>query len=255
MKKRSLILLITLIIPALLLSADGWKEVFHECGSCDWQEDWFLEGDKATVENTATGMVFTAGPVPREHASHAVLWTKRSFQGDIKIEYDYTRLDANMDLGVNILYIQATGLGTEEYPEDIFLSTHKRSEPWMRYYFLYMNSLHISYATDRRYVSARRYPASESKAFQKGTQIQPVYNDIDLFAPGETWHITAIKEGKQLQFIAERNGKKHVFSWDTSQFPPVDHGRIGFRHMWTRSSRYSDIKIFEKTKLKEQAEN
>ena len=49
-----------------------------------------------------------AGPVPRENASHAVLWTKQSFAGDVKIEYEYTRTD-DANQYVNILYIQATG--------------------------------------------------------------------------------------------------------------------------------------------------
>ena len=32
----------------------------------------------------------------------------------------------------------------------------------------------------------------------------PIYKDIHLFKPGETYHITATKEGNQLTFTAER---------------------------------------------------
>jgi hypothetical protein len=196
-------------------------------------------------------MVFSAGPVPLEQASHAVLWTKQSFKGDIRIEYDYTRLDSmTNETAVNILYIQATGLGTEESPTDIFLSTKQREVPWMKSYFLHMNALHVSYATSgpqrSQYVSARRYPAKELKDFQLGTQILPVYENIDLVQPGMTYHITAVTEGSRLTFTAECAGKTHRFEWDCSSFPPVNEGRIGLRHMWARSSRYQNFRIFTK---------
>lgn len=229
--------------------SNDWKLAFSDSGSSDWKDGWFVEGAKAAVVSSDEGMVFTSGPVPLEQASHAVLWTKRSFSGDVKIEYDYTRLDSmTNETAVNILYIQATGLGTEESPTDIFLSTNQREVPWMKSYFLNMNALHISYATTgpkhARYVAARRYPAAALKDFQNGTQIQPVYENINLFKSGETYHITAVKEANRLSFTAEREGKTHAFEWDTSAFPPVIEGRIGFRHMWARSSCYKDIKVY-----------
>jgi len=79
-----------------------------------------------------------------------------------------------------------------------------------------------------------------------GTMIQPIYEDIHLFKPGETYHVTATKEGSRLTFTAERDGKTNTFEWDTSAFPPVIEGRIGFRHMWARSSRYQNIRVFQK---------
>lgn len=232
-------------------ASNDWKLVFSDSESSDWQKNWFLEGAKATVTNSDTGMVFAAGPVPKEQASHAVLWTKQSFEGNIKIEYDYTRLDSmTNETAVNILYIQATGLGTEDSPTDIFLSTRSREVPWMKSYFLNMNALHISYSATgpgpARYVSARRYPAKTIKDFQQGTQIQPIYENIDLFKPGETYHITAVKEGNRLTFTAERNGVTQKFEWDASAFPPVNEGRIGLRHMWARSSRYQNLKVYQK---------
>ena len=79
-----------------------------------------------------------------------------------------------------------------------------------------------------------------------GTMIQPMYENIDLFREGETYHITALKEGNQLIFTVERDGKTHTFEWDVSTFPPVTEGRIGLRHMWARSSRYQNFRVFEK---------
>jgi len=52
-----------------------------------------LDGLTARVANGADGMAFWAGPTEKDDASHAVLWTKASSRGDVKIEYEYTRLD------------------------------------------------------------------------------------------------------------------------------------------------------------------
>lgn len=232
-------------------TSNNWKLASSDSDIEKWQDNWFVEGAMATVSNSESGMVFSAGPIPYEQASHAVLWTKQSFAGDIKIEYDYTRLDDRTDVtGVNILYIQATGLGTEEWPTDISRSTSQRDVPWMKSYFLNMHALHISYSTTgpkrSHYVAARRYPAKELNDFLHGTLIQPDYQNVDLFKQGETYHITAVKQDNRLTFTAERNGKTHSFEWDLSTFPAVTEGRIGLRHMWTRSSRYKDIKIYVK---------
>jgi hypothetical protein len=252
MKVRVLTVLLTLLsCNALAEPCDDWEVVFSDPGTGNWQDRWFVEGLKATVEYDEGGVVFTSGPVPMEQASHAVLWTKQSFAGDIRIEYDYTRLEYMTEApSVNILYIQATGLGTEASPTDIFLSAQQREVPWMKSYFLNMNALHISYATTgpkrSHYVAARRYPAKDQQSFMQGTMIQPNYENVYLFEQGETYHITALKEGNRLSFTAEREGKTHTFEWDTSAFPPVTEGRIGFRHMWARSSRYQNIRVFQK---------
>jgi len=238
--------------PVLPLNTHSdWELAFSDPGEGDWKDNWFVEGKKATVKYNDESLVFTAGPVPVEQASHAVLWTHQSFAGDVRIEYDYTRLDSMTDsTAVNILYIQATGLGTDESPTDIILSTGQREVPWMKSYFLNMNALHVSYSTTgpkrANYVAARRYPAKDQQNFMKGTMIQPIYEDIHLFEPGETYHITATKEGNRLTFKAELDGETHMFEWDTSAFPPVTEGRIGFRHMWARSSRYQNIRVFQK---------
>ena len=111
------------------LSNAEWKNKFYDPCTGNWHEKWFLDGLRATVDNTPKGMVFSAGPLAGDFSCHAVLWTKDSFTGDIKIEYDYTKIDTTHDSEVNILYIQATGIGKEPYLKDISKWSELREIP------------------------------------------------------------------------------------------------------------------------------
>ena len=178
----------------------SWKDKLFDSGSNNWQEKWFLDGKRADIRNTSHGMIFAAGPVAMDHASHAVLWTKDSFNGDIKIEWDYTRLDT-ITRYVNIVYIQATGKGEGPYSEDITEWSDLRQIPYMHSYFDNMNLLHISYAAfgndndkDEDYVRARRYPTRPDRPFSE-TDLEPDNYLTGLFRPGVTYHFTFIKTG------------------------------------------------------------
>ncbi|MCD8172496.1 MAG: DUF1961 family protein [Alistipes sp.] len=228
-----------------------WKEVFSDTGTGDWRDKWILDGIHAMVTNTPEGMVLRAGPEDRNNAHHAVLWTRQEFRGDIKIEYDYTRLDSSRADAVNIIYIQARGSGMDGYPEDIHLWGDKRAEPLMKHYFDNMDTYHISYATDgvppsqesTRYVRARRYMPREGRGLQ-GTALEPDYVGLDLFETGVRYHITVTKIGGQLWFRAEgENGKSGEFWFDGSPLRPVEEGYIGLRQMFTRSALYSGFTV------------
>lgn len=220
-----------------------WNDVLTDDGTGDWTEKWFLDGDKAQVINNAEGMTMHAGPVPDEDASHAVLWTKRSFEGDIKVEYDYTRLDESFR-GVNIIYLLATGSGEAPYSEDISEWNELRRVPTMSKYFGNMNTYHISYSTTdpaNDYVRARRY-IPEGKTL-RGTNLEPDYNKTGLFLTGVTSHITVIRRGDWLFMEVDRPEQRRLFAWKTDTHPSISKGRVGFRQMFTRSSRYKNIRI------------
>jgi hypothetical protein len=144
---------------------------------------------------------------------------------------------------VCILYLQATGVPPKD--RDIAAWRHERVEPAMHLYYDHMQCLHVSYACtggpDQRYVRARRYPAHGS--FDTDTRVAPSYEGLDLFRPGETWRLTFTKVGSSLEFAAERDGCRHLFTWDLSGFPPVLGGRIGLRQMRGRSSRYAGFTV------------
>ncbi len=229
----------------------GWDEAFYDDGTGDWQDRWFLDGEHATLTNSELGMDFTAGPTHLNHAHHAVLWTKQSFEGDVKIEYEYTKLDDTIWC-VTLLYIQATGKGEGRYTRDISEWGDLRREPLMPLYFEHMNLYHISYAAwdgfnkdpnDPGYVRARRYRAGSIQ----GTELQPdTYTAAGFFQTGAPHKITAIKSGSHLYFNVENatTGESMLCHWENTEFPPVLEGRIGLRHMFTRSARYRNFKVF-----------
>lgn len=227
-----------------------WKCVFQDNGTEDWTTNWTLDGLVAQVENTEKGIHFSAGPEARNDAHHAVLWTKESFVGNLKIEYDYTRTDSE-NQWVNILYIQATGNTKNGFPLDISKWSAFREVPAMKTYFENMNALHISYAAFNNtgdgsyYVRARQYPKPEDKPFDV-TKIYPSYDQKGFFKSGQTYHITVLKTKKQLFFKMEGDDEEELFTWDLSEATPVTEGRIGLRHMYTRSAIYKNIKIYSK---------
>lgn len=228
------------------LAGAEWKEVFHDPCTQDWQERWSLDGLKATLTNSVNGMDFIAGPEARNNEHHAVLWTKQDFEGDLKIEYEYTRLDEEIRM-VTILYIQATGSGEPGFDKDISLWADKRAVPTMSTYYNNMNTYHLSYAAygmrndepGNDYIRARRYICKGLK----GTELENEYLKTGLFEPGVPHRITVIKRDMEI-FMHIRNDEKELFChFVNSRFPPITEGKIGLRHMYTRGARYKDFKV------------
>jgi len=223
---------------------DRWKQVFNDPCTGDWHERWFLDGEIGKVTTSDQGMQLTAGPEYRNDAHHMVLWTKDPFEGDLKIEYDYTRLDEVEHRSVTILYIQATGSGKGPYARDISQWNDWRKVPSMRTYFNHMNAYHISYAADpgeTPYIRGRRY--MPEKQGLKGTGLEPDYYPEGLFEPGVPHHMTWIKLRSELHLKVICPDTERLFRWDTSGVEPVTVGRIGLRHMFFRSARYANFDV------------
>ena len=73
-----------------------WHVALSDNGSGNWADYWFLSGDPArgiTVTNSPAGMTLRAGDGSNPIADHAVLWSKATFSGDVRIEYEFTVLD------------------------------------------------------------------------------------------------------------------------------------------------------------------
>ena len=228
------------------VSEAKWQEVFFDPGNGDWKKRWFLDGEIATVKSGPNGMELTAGPEFRNDSQHVVLWTRDCFSGDLKIEYDYTRLDDETRC-VNILYIQATGSGEGPYEKDIAKWSELRRVPAMRMYYDHMHAYHISYAAFPNnedvtsYIRARRYLPDASGL--KGTVLQPDYYPQGLFKKGVPHKITVIKKSRDLFMRIENAEQTYHCHMTNPNLPPVEEGRVGLRHMYTRSSRYQNFRI------------
>jgi len=223
-------------------STGQWETVISDSCTNDWTENWFLDGEVGKVTTDAEGMTLTAGPEFKNDAHHMVLWTKESFEGDVKIEYDYTRLDESKRC-VNILYIQATGSGKGRCAKDITKWNQSRRVPSMRTYYNKMHTYHISYATSPdSYIRGRRYMPNARGL--KGTELKPDYENIKgLFKTGVPHKITVIKKERDLYMKVENAEQTQYFHMSNPKLPIITEGRIGLRHMFTRSARYKNLRI------------
>lgn len=228
-------------------SSGSWKEVFSDTGTEDWSNQWFLDGEVGTVVNGPEGMTLTAGPEFGNDAHHMVLWTKDNFVGDLKIDYEYTRLDDETRC-VNILFIQATGSGTGPYAEDLTEWNELRRVPAMRKYFDNVNTYHISYAAypndedDTAYIRARRYMPNATGL--KGSDLEPDYYPEGLFEKGVPHRISVVKKDRDLWMRIENAEQTYYCHMVNNALPAVTEGRVGLRHMFTRSATYKNLKIY-----------
>ena len=224
-----------------------WKPAFEDSCTENWKDKWTLDGEVGTVTNTKSGMELKAGPEARNDAHHMVLWTKQSFKGDVKIEYTYTPTDEHFQF-VTILYIQATGSGEEGFDADISKWADQRKVPSMRSYYNHMNLYHISYNAygtkasepGKDYIRGRRYMGTQKL---KGTELDHEYHETGFFTPGVPHQITVIKRDKEVFMHIKAAGKEKLCHFVNSKFPAITEGRIGLRHMFTRSARYKDFKV------------
>lgn len=229
-----------------------WKLQFSDPCTENWQENWFLDGEIAKVEYNEFGMDLIAGPINRNNAHHSVLWTKQSFEGDIKIEHEYTRTDSTM-VNVNILFIQATGNGKGIFEKDISKWNDFRKVPTMSKYYNNMKTIHISFAAfpmvnedpENDYLRVRRYPITEEVTFDD-MEVGPSFFKTGLFLTGVTYKMTWIKSGAKLYLSVTGNNETKKYSWDLSKFDRITEGRIGLRHMFTRSASYKNFNVWTK---------
>ncbi|MDG2221942.1 MAG: DUF1961 family protein [Rubripirellula sp.] len=220
----------------------GWKEVFFDSFTKDWAKQWTLDGEVATAKNTPQGIELTAGPEFKNDSHHMVLWTRKSFKGDVRIDYDFVRLDSSEE-GVNILYIQATGSGEAPYEQDISEWVELRHVPAMKTYYNNMHTYHISYAVpgDKGYIRARRYLPNMSGL--NGTALPPDYLRNGFFDSGVPHKITVIKQDRDIFMRVTNAEQTGYYHWHNDKLPPIEEGRIGLRLMFTRSSRFKNFRV------------
>ena len=220
------------------LQTRAWKEVFADSCSGNWQDKWFLDGQAAKVSNDSEAMTIDTAK------GYAVLWTKPSFEGDLRIEYDFKRADRN-NKGVNIIYIQATGDSDNGCVEDISKWSEKRKNAAMSDYYMNMHTYHISYAAyPKDYVRGRRYLPLKNKGLG-GTNLKGEYHKTGLFEDNKWIHITIIKQARQLWMEFKHPDKTLLchFKNEDKKKAPILKGRIGLRLMPGRMSQFKNFKV------------
>ncbi len=223
------------------LRSQKWTEVFSDSCTGDWKDKWFLDGMKAKVSNDEETMTIdTVGK------GFAVLWTKQSFEGDVRIEYDFKRVDENIK-GVNIIYIQATGDGEKGCVEDITQWSEKRKAAGMGSYFQNMHTYHISYAAGKKdYVRGRRYLPLANKGLTR-TQLSGSYSNVGIFLDKKWIHVTIIKQAKDLWIEFKHPDKTLLCHFKNKDKPSVEKGRIGLRLMPGRISQFKNFRVMSNT--------
>ncbi len=218
-----------------------------------WQEKWFLDGKKATLEHRSEGLYFSGGTITKSedpenyHAHHAVLWTKQVFEGDLLISYEMTRIDTS-DYGNTLLYIQAQGVGREPYTKNIAEWNALRKIPMMSLYFEHMDLISISFRENLR---CRRYPWKDPNGewYPKRGLIEPMVDYIGMI-PGKKYNVEVEKRTSTVTlrlYDAETKELLTNYTWDTTLVPeelaPIQKGRIGLRHMSTKQFIYRNFKV------------
>ena len=194
------------------------------------------------------GLELYAGPTFGDHAAHTVLWTQKTFEGPIQIDYEYTRLDTTTKC-VNIIYIHAQGTGENGFEKDIKKWKETRKEPFMHWYFNHMNAYHISYAAfgmknespKKDYIRMRRY--NPTKIPFKASAVKGEYFETNLFKPSTPYHIQIKVNAKKIKMNISNLNTDYKCEWNIESYAPLTKGRIGLRQMFTRNARYQNFKI------------
>lgn len=77
----------------------------------------------------------------------------------------------------------------------------------------------------------------------KDTALKPDYSTPRLFATGVKHHITVIKKDRDLYMRVENPDQVVYCHLTNLNLPVITEGRIGLRHMFTRSARYANFKV------------
>lgn len=77
----------------------------------------------------------------------------------------------------------------------------------------------------------------------KGTAMTPDYRFDSLFATGVKHHITVLNCDRDLHLRIENPDGVRYCHLHNGKLPVVTEGRIGLRHMFTRSARYRNFRV------------
>ena len=233
------------------------KILFEDSMQENWEENWFLDGERALLEHKDGGLEFIATPsnvdkrVDRAtfDAHHAVLWTKQEFEGDIRLSYTYTELPEST--WTNLIYIQAQGIGEDQFEKDIHAWRDERKVAVMSDYFQYMDLMSISL---RSKIRLRRYPTviwGTQDRYPESGLIEPMVEHQGL-PKGRPLYFEVEKRKASLKLLIQDAETKETivdYTWSLEDVPGdrdpkyIENGRIGIRLMGGHMLNFRDFKV------------
>ena len=238
-------------------AADGQPAIlFEDSMAQDWQANWFLDGENAVLEHRDGGLAFIteSSKVDKRvdraafDAQHAVLWTRESFEGDIRITYKYTKLPGCS--WQKLIYVQAQGVGEGPFIEDIYAWKDRREVAVMSAYFNYMDLIGLSL---RNQIRCKRYPWNDMDGNGLKTEFKPRAQNKGM-PIGHELDVLVEKRKKSilLRITDIETGETVVdHTWDLTderileQRDPkyIETGRIGIRQMGGHKINMRDFKV------------
>jgi len=234
--------------------------LFEDPMTGDWRDNWFLDGEKALLEQDEKGLHFVATTIPgiwQKRAEspeqrdlfdslHAVLWSKEEFEGEIAVSFEMSRTSEGFTF---LLYMLAQGIGTPPYAEDITEWNDLRKVSRMNLYFGKMN---LTCVTFRDQIRLRRYPWMDAKELDYTDNLIGEMMDYDRLPVGNNYKVDVELRSETLRIrIKEIGNPENVLDRTFSRIDDIDprrpapstRGRIGLRHMTGTSVRYRNIQI------------
>ena len=204
---------------------------------------YFKDGSTATVAYTANGLEINAP------SGHTVVWTKTSFTGDIRIEFDYKRLNVPR-VGINegtLLVVNGWGLSrvcpVDQLTHPLDIRAWARPVATYDVYKFCMANQTVSFDNLDRGTDPRLTVRQNPGYHDMGTIIPP------KLQTGVLYHVTVTRTGNTLKTLVKR-GTTVVASLTATLNPSLPgsqvskFGYVGFRQMTGRRAAYRNIKIF-----------
>lgn len=237
--------------------ADASNVLFADPMISHWQDNWFLDGKRATVEHRDGGLAFLTSPSNADKrvdraafdAQHAVLWTRQEFEGDIRISFDYTKLpECSWQM---LIYVQAQGIGEAPFVSDIYAWRDLRQVASMNKYFDDMNLIALSLRDE---VRCKRYPWHDVTGnVELESEFLP-RAEIQNMPIGRAYHVVVEKRKTSilLRITDAETGEVTVnHTWDLTDEKVlknrdprfIEKGRIGIRQMGGHKILMRDFRV------------
>jgi len=232
------------------------KVLFEDSMTENWRDSWFLDGQNATLEHRDSGLAFltTASKIDKRvdraafDAQHAVLWTRQSFEGDLRITYKFTKLPGCS--WQKLIYVQARGIGEPPFVEDIEAWKDLRKVAVMSDYFNHMDLIALSL---RDQIRCKRYPWHDREGKDLESEFKPRAENKGM----EIGHELAVlvekrKAAIMLRITDTKTGEAVVdHTWDLADERILEkrdpkfirEGRIGIRQMGGHKILLRDFRV------------